>query len=109
MLMTPKDIFAESTPPYLIVLGDGSWRVAREIVPHQDGVGFLEPFADDASQAMLSGVLPGSPWHVGDDVWELDYNAQIMTLDHPHYRKHPAWRLWLQWLSSHDQRERAVH
>lgn len=102
MLATPLDIYSIE-PPFLILLGDGSWRVARALFPFEDGVGYIEPFADGASEQAPSGVLPGRPWHVGDQVWELDYNAQIMTLDHPHHRKHPAWRLWLQWLSSRGQ------
>ena len=102
MLSQPNDIYAIE-PPFLILFGDGSWRVARELFPYQDGVGFVEPFADQADRDHPSGVVPGQPWHVGDEVWELDYNAQIMTLDHPHHHKHPGWRLWLQWLSHQQQ------
>jgi hypothetical protein len=99
MLNAPNDIY-DTKPPFLILLGDGSWRVALELFPCTDGVGYIEPFAEQASHESPSGVLPGAPWHVGDELWELDHNARIMTLDHPHNRNHPAWRLWLHWLSS---------
>jgi hypothetical protein len=98
MLIRARNIF-EIEPPFLIVFGNGDWKVARRIFAHEDGIAFLEPFSSRTGEADLDGVLPGSPWHVGDNVWEMDYNAQIMTLDHPHYRTHPAWRLWLRWLA----------
>ena len=66
MLSSQNDIYAIE-PPFLILYGDGSWRVARELFPYQDGVGFVEPFADQASRDAPSGVVPGKPWHVGDD------------------------------------------
>jgi hypothetical protein len=99
MLIRPRNIF-EVEPPFLIVFGHGDWKVAREIFPHPDGVAYLEPFSTATDEHQPDGVVQGEPWHVGDNVWEMDFNGQIMTLDHPHYHSHPAWRLWLQWLAS---------
>ncbi len=99
MLNHQIDIYA-APAPFLIVLGNGNWRVARELFPCTDGVGFIEPFAADADREPPSGVLPGNPFHVGDHVWELDYNARNMTLNHPHHHHHPAWRLRPSWLSA---------
>ena len=101
MLIRARNIF-DVEPPFLIVLGNGNWRVARHIFAHGQGIGFIEPFSKTDSENHPDGVLPGSPWHVGDNVWEMDYKAQIMTLDHPQYRNHPAWRLWLQWLADRE-------
>lgn len=98
MLTRPRDIFAEE-PPFLIVFGNGQWKVARQLLPHADGVAYLEPFSERRDDEEPDGVIHGSPWHVGDSVWEMDYNTQIMTLNHPHQHRHPGWRLWLHWLS----------
>lgn len=98
MLFTIRDILAID-PPFLIVFGDGQWRVARRVESHPDGLAFFEPFSPQPKD-VPDGVLPGIPWHVGDNLWELDYHTQIMTLDHPHQHGHPGWRLWLHWLSS---------
>ncbi|MGD2117941.1 MAG: hypothetical protein PVG66_06265 [Chromatiales bacterium] len=95
MLINSKDIY-DAEPPFLILFANQQWKVASKLQPHNDGVGYVEPFSPD--EDAMSGVIPGSPWHVGDNVWELDYATQIMTLDHPNLRKHPAWQLWLQWL-----------
>jgi hypothetical protein len=99
MLIRPRNIF-ETNPPFLIVFGNGQWKVARQLFPHPEGVAYLEPFSEHQDAEDPDGVIPGSPWHVGDNVWEMDYNTQIMTLDHPHQHRHPGWRLWLHWLSS---------
>ena len=104
MLIRPRNIY-EVEPPFLILFGNGEWKVARQILPHTDGVAYLEPFSEDSTEADPDGVIPGSPWHVGENVWEMDYSTQIMTLDHPQQRRHPAWQLWLQWLSLQRQKQ----
>lgn len=98
MLIRPNDIYGVK-PPFLIIFGNGDWKVAEKIAPHQEGVAFFEPFSARPDD-LADGVVQGAPWHVGDNVWEMDYNAQIMTLNHPHCQAHPAWRLWLQWLAT---------
>ena len=102
MLIRPRNIL-EIDPPFLIIFGNGDWKVARRLVAHPDGVGYFEPYSAADDDENPDGVVAGSPWHVGDNVWELDYNTQIMTLDHPQYHTHPAWQLWLVWLTTHDQ------
>ena len=98
MPIRPRDIF-EVEPPFLILFGNGEWKVARQLLPHADGIAYLEPFSDRTADTEPDGVIPGAPWHVGDNLWEMDYSTQIMTLNHPHQQRHPAWQLWLQWLS----------
>jgi hypothetical protein len=100
MLNRPKDLFSVE-PPFLILFGDGTWAVAREIFPAAGGVGYVEPFAEEIAGEPRHQVVPGVPFHVGGHVWDLDYNNQIMTLDHPYHRKHPAWAMWLRWLQWH--------
>lgn len=97
-----RSIF-DAKPPFLVLYANRHWRLAIEIRPHPQGVSIIEPFADHDSEEPV--IIPGSAWHVGENVWEFDYATQIMTLDHPTYHVHPAWQLWLYWLSCSQQRE----
>lgn len=90
-----RNIF-EAKPPFLVLYASQQWKLAIEIQPHAQGIAIVEPFSGDNPDAKV--IVPGSPWHVGDNVWEFDYATQVMTLDHPSYHKHPAWQLWLYWL-----------
>lgn len=97
-----RSIF-KADPPFLVIYANKQWKVALEILPHPKGAAFIEPYMEnDPDQAI---ILPGTPWHIGDNVWEFDYATQVMTLDHPNYHNHPAWRLWLHWLKSRDEKE----
>ena len=90
-----KDIF-EAKPPFLVLYNNKQWKVAIELVQHVKGIAFIEPFTHKTDDQLT--IVPGTSWHVGEEVWEFDYGTQIMTLDHPNYHKHPAWQLWLSWL-----------
>lgn len=95
MLDHDRDILS-SKPPFLVLFANNAWKVAIELLPHPQGIAIIEPFSDGDKDSAV--IIPGTPWHVGDNVWEFDYATQIMTLDHPNYHKHPAWQLWLYWL-----------
>jgi hypothetical protein len=95
MLRTDKDIFCVA-PPFLILIPGGKWRLAAHVFPHPDGLCIVEPCPDSKPGAR---VFLGHPWHVADDVWELDYGVQIMTLRRDYYESHPAWARWQSWLS----------
>ncbi len=90
-----RSIFS-AAPPFLVLFANGQWKLAIEVLPHAQGIAVVEAFAADAPDSNL--IIPGSPWHVGENVWELDYATQVMTLDHPNHYAHPAWQLWLHWL-----------
>lgn len=94
MLRTDKDLFAVS-PPFLVLLPGARWRVAVQVFPHPDGLCLIEPSPEGNLEAR---VLQGRPWHVADEVWELDYGVQIMTLREDYYGSHPAWARWQSWL-----------
>ena len=85
----------DADPPFLILFADKKWKLAIELVPHPQGIAFIEAFHEDQPDSAI--LIPGSPWHVGENVWEFDYATQVMTLDHPSYHNHPAWQLWLYW------------
>ncbi len=104
MLIRPRNIF-DIEPPFLIIFGNRDWKVAKRLTTHPEGVGYYEPFSATGDSDEPDGIVSGSPWHVGDNVWELDYNTQIMTLDHPYYHDHPAWQVWLHWLAAQDKHD----
>ena len=42
-------------------------------------------------------LIDERPFHVAEDIWELSYGVEIMTLNHRSLAQHPAveiWRLW---------------
>ena len=90
-----RSIF-DADPPFLVLFANKQWKLAIDVKPHAQGIQIVEPFSTDEVHDSL--VIPGSPWHVGENVWELDYATQVMTLDHPNHHSHPAWQLWLHWL-----------
>ena len=96
-MSTVKDIYSIS-PPFLILFKDGSWRVAKEIFPHDRGLGYIEPYAPESDRGPDPVVLSGSPWSTKDGVWELDFGTRIYTLNQPGLYKHPGWSLWTHWL-----------
>ncbi len=93
-----RSIF-EATPPFLVLFASGHWKLAIEVKPHAQGITITEPFSDNDPDSFV--IIPGTPWHVGENIWEFDYATQVMTLNHPNYHNHPAWQLWLHWLQHH--------
>lgn len=94
MLRADKNIFA-IRPPFLVVLPTSQWKIAARIFPHPDGLLCVEPFYDGEPKV---SVYLGRPWHVADEVWELEYGVQIMTLDVQGMQHHPALALWHEWV-----------
>lgn len=101
--MKQIDIFSIS-PPFLITFNDGSWKVAKDVFPLDQGVGFVQPFASEFDGDSESEVLSGSPWNTEKDVWELDYGTRVTALNQPNHHTHPGWSLWTQWLKSTAER-----
>ena len=40
------------------------------------------------------------PFHIGDNVWELNYGSLIMTFNENLKQNHPAYQLWIDWISN---------
>lgn len=97
MLVSNKDIHSIN-PPFLILFADGSWKVAAHIFPHAEGLCYVQPFYDSDEADNKVGLLVGAPFHVADNVWEMEYSVQIMTLAGDYYHDHPAWAFWQEWV-----------
>lgn len=95
MLRTDKDIL-DVSPPFLVLLPGARWRLAVHVFPHPEGLCVLEPFYDRSGAAR---VLAGRPWHVADEVWELDWGVQVVRLREGDYAGHACWDLWRRWLA----------
>ena len=97
MLNNRKDII-DAKLPLLLLAPDNSWEliVALEKIAadHYQGL-FVRIKNDQLEGRELS--IHEAPFHVAEDIWELQYGVQVMTLDHYTLRNHPASTAWQQW------------
>lgn len=99
MLITQKDIL-KSSPPFLMQTSTQEWLLIESIALLEDSctLEIIEKIGGRfAKRTMQLGEVP---FHVGADVWELNYGATLMTLNHEALKGHPATLLWQEWLSS---------
>jgi len=98
MLISNKDI-ANAQPPLLMKFADGNWKlVINIIIASSFEFEILEKDNTSFTKRVISQVEP--PFYVGEDVWELNYGATIMTLGHESLAGHPANQFWEDWKSS---------
>lgn len=99
MLITQKDIL-NSRPPFLMQAATQEWLLIESIalLENQLNLVIIEKIEGRFSKRILQ--LGETPFHVGADVWELNYGATLMTLNHATLSEHPAKLLWQEWLSS---------
>lgn len=98
MLISQNDIL-QCTPPFLMQSASNDWLLVDKICVEGENyiLSILEMSADEFIQRSI--LLNEAPFHVGAEVWELEYGATLMTLQHASVADHPARRLWQKWLS----------
>jgi len=98
MLITKKDI-SNQQGPLLMQIVNGDWQLVLS-VKHENNfsIEIIEENNGEYSKRTISQDEP--PFYVGADVWELNYGATLMTLNHETLVGHPAQQLWKGWLSS---------
>ena len=52
---------------------------------------------------LFDNAIEEEPFYVAEDIWELSYGVQLMTLHHASLKDHPAMRLWQQWQSQENK------
>ena len=90
----------EATPPFLLSMPNNIWHLVINIekqstehylchcIKYQNN-DFIE-YTKDISEA---------PFHIAENIWELSYSVEIMTLIDDSLQDHPARTLWQQWQS----------
>ena len=100
MLNQRKSIL-EACPPLLITMSDGSWHLVTR-VQTSASQGFEYECVKQTGNALEPYRLHLSedPFHIGADIWELEYGVQIMTLMDASLETHPANSVWESWKQS---------
>jgi len=99
MLNTQKDI-ASAALPLLMQSANGDWKLVIRVSLSEKKSDFhiVEKIQEVLDTRVISQTSP--VFYVGAEVWELDYGATLMTLQHASLADHPANELWQQWNSS---------
>lgn len=96
MLTSQKSIL-ESKPPYLLVHPAADWSLVVDIANAVNGLKLMILDELDNQFTKREIDIYTVPFHVGAEVWELDYGTVLMTLKHPSLVDHPARELWERW------------
>jgi hypothetical protein len=98
MLISQKDIL-ECNPPFLMRLSNSAWQLVENVVLHEARycLTIIEKIDGKFSKRLIQ--LDEAPFHVGEDVWELDYGSTLMTLRHESLTEHPAKQVWQDYLN----------
>ena len=99
MLNQRLDII-EAMPPFLLSMPNNAWHLVKHI-EKQDAEHYLCHCIKYQNDDFIEYTkeLSEVPFHVAENIWELSYNVEIMTLIDDSLRDHPARTLWQQWQS----------
>ena len=101
MLISKKDI-STIQPPLLMQTSDSNWKlVLKAKTSTTFDIEILERESDEFVTRIITQKEP--PFYVGEDIWELNYGATLMTLNHQSLNEHPAQQLWKDWLAYKQQ------
>ena len=98
MLPSIKNI-CECKPPFLLKHSTGDWSVIIKILDNDKELRFITLYTDNNEYLQSNFTTSEKPFYVGADIWELNFGSVIMTLSHPTLTKHPATKLWHDWVS----------
>ncbi len=97
MLNQRVDI-VEAVAPFLLSMPDGSWHLVINIEKPQPQEYVFQCISEANGEFNhYSKTIPETPFHVAENIWELSYGVEIMTLLHDNLANHPATMLWQQW------------
>ncbi len=97
MLNSPNNIL-DHNPPFIFVSANNEWLLIAKIEQVEGALNLkvVEKKNDTFSTRVIR--LDETPFHVGAEIWELNYGATIKTLNHSSLVKHPATLLWQEWI-----------
>lgn len=96
MLNTQKDV-STAQLPLLMQMPGGDWKLVVQVCVSEEKSDFriVEEIKQEFNTRLITQSSPA--FYVGADVWELDYGATLMTLQHASLSNHPANELWQKW------------
>jgi len=86
-------------PPLLMTIPNSSWHLIVKI-QRISGQCVIDCIKEEDEQIIpYQQTLTEEPFHVAENIWELTYGVEIMTLKHSSLSGHPANHLWQKWKS----------
>lgn len=88
----------EASAPFLLSMPDNNWHLVIKIekLGAEHYICHCIKSADNAFTEYTKELLQ-TPFHVAENIWELSYNVEIMTLLDDSLKQHPAKLLWQRW------------
>jgi len=100
MLPTKKEISNQQVP-LLMQITNSDWKLVLSVKYENNfEIEILERKNGEYLKRVIS--QDEEPFYIGADVWELNYGATLMTLNHETLAGHPAKQLWEDWLSENN-------
>ena len=99
MLNQRRDITAVQ-PPFIMTVPNAAWHLiiaSQKTSAHAMTLTCVKQ--EDGQWIEYQQQLNEQPFHVAEDIWELSYGVEIMTLNHSSLAQHPASELWRLWKS----------
>ena len=87
-------------PPFIMTVPNADWHLIIAIQTAGTHALTLSCVKQEHDQWVeYQQQLDEQPFHVAEDIWELSYGVEIMTLNHSSLANHPATELWRAWKS----------
>jgi len=84
-------------PPLIMTIPNSSWHLIVKI-ERLSGQCVIDCIKEENEQiTSYQQSLTEEPFHVAENIWELSYGVEIMTLQHRSLSAHPAIQLWQKW------------
>lgn len=89
---------AEVAPPFLLSFADNTWHLVVSIKKVSANHYQCEcRKKQQDSFISYTKDIAEAPFHVAENIWELSYGGEIMTLLDNSLNNHPAKQLWSEW------------
>ena len=87
-----------ATPPFLLSIPGNVWHLVITIEKSQQDKYICHCISHEGDNFnTYIHELQEPPFHVAENIWELSYGVEIMTLMDSSLSDHPARKLWQQW------------
>ena len=99
MLNQRKDI-CEAVPPLLLTIPNGNFHLITDIKKIGSDKYLCNCIEKtDGKLKQYSHQIDDTPFHIAENIWELNYGVEIKTLLESDLSEHPATKLWQEWIS----------
>ncbi len=88
----------EAKPPLLFTTSSGAWHLVTDIKKIDEEKYYCTCIKQQNNTLQqYAQEIKETPFHVGNNIWELSYGSELMTLLDSSLNDHPATMLWKRW------------